>query len=96
MNAIAFAEANEPEMALKLLGVSPKRKKRHSWDDIMIAITFAEAGAHDLAREYLGVKPDVRKVEDLAIPGVKIWFGSVALEPVAIPGVRVWYGTAAA
>ena len=97
MSAVTFAEANEHDEALKLAGFSPgKERKGLSLDRIMAAITFAEVGEPDLAREYIGVKPKPEKAESLTIPGIRIWCGSVALEPVPIPGIRVWYGTVAA
>ncbi len=95
MSAVAFAEAGEPEKALELIGASAKPEKRFSLDKIMAAITFAEVGEHDLAREYLDAKPEQTLSDVLGIPGVKIWYGSVALEPVTIPGVKIWYGTVA-
>jgi len=71
------------------------RKLMKQFDSWMSAVTFAEAGEPDLAREYIGVKPKPEKAESLVLPGIRIWFGSVALEPVPIPGTRVWYGTVA-
>lgn len=96
MSAVAFAEANEPEKALKMIGVTPKKKTRSfSLEDLTTAITFAEAGEHGMAREYLGVKDDIPQKYPLTIPGVKLWVGTVMFpEPVVIPGVKVWCGTA--
>jgi hypothetical protein len=94
--AATFAEANEHEEALKIMGVSPRQKKGFSFDTIMSAVAFAEAGEHDFARECVGVAPGTGRLEEMVIPGVKIWCGSVALEPVPIPGIKVWYGTAVA
>lgn len=96
MMAVTFAEANEHEKALEIIGISPKRRKAMSFDRLMSAVAFAEVGEHDFARECIGVEPGTDRLEGLAIPGVRIWCGSVALEPVTIPGVKVWYGTAAA
>jgi hypothetical protein len=93
MSAIAFAEANEHETALEFVGRPSERKKRFSFGNMMTAITFAEAGEHNMAREYLGVTPEPEIAKTLDIPGVKIWYGSVALEPVPIEGVRIWIGT---
>ena len=96
MSAIAFAEANEHEMALLLTGGSAEREKKFSFDKIMAAITFAEAGEHNMAREYLDTTPEPELAKTLDIPGVKIWYGSVALEPVPIGGARIWIGTVTA
>ncbi len=96
MNAITFAEANEHEMALQFIGGSAERKEGFSFEKIMTAITFAEAGEHDVAREYLGIKPEPERSRDLDIPGVRIWYGSVAMETVPIDGVRIWIGTVTA
>ena len=71
-------------------------KKRFSFDRIMTAVTFAEAGEHNVAREYLGMKPEPERSRDLDIPGVRIWYGSVAMETVPIDGVRIWIGTVTA
>jgi hypothetical protein len=97
MMAVTFAEANEHEKALEIMGVSPERKRGLSFDKIMSAVAFAEAGEHDVARECIGATvPDSGGLEAVSIPGVRVWCGSVALEPVPIPGIKVWYGTAAA
>jgi len=69
------------------------RKKFETW---MSAITFAEANEHDVAREYLGIKPEPERSRGLDIPGVRIWYGSVAMETVPIDGVRIWIGTVTA
>lgn len=95
MSAVAFAEADEPEKALELIGVSAKRKERFSLDKIMAAITFAEAGEHEVARQYLDAKPEPALADTLGIRGVKVWYGSFALEPAPIPGVKVWFGRVA-
>ena len=97
MSAITFAEANEHDEALRLAGFSNSRPRKHlSFDRIMAAVTFAEASEPDMARECMGVKPKPELLNGLAIPGVKIWCGSVAFEPVLIPGVKVWCGTVTA
>ena len=96
MSAITFAEANEADMALEFVGGPVKWKEKFSFDGIMAAITFAEAGEHATAREHLGVKPEPERAWGLDIPGVKIWYGSVALEPVPITGINIWIGTVTA
>ena len=93
MSGVAFAEANQPEKALKLAGLKPKWGQGFSLDTLFTAITFAEAGELDLARECMGVKPEPAKDPILDIPGVKVWVGTVCMEPLAIPGVKVWSGT---
>ncbi len=94
MSAITFAEANEHDTALELAGFPHgKERKEFSLDRLMAAVTFAEAGEPDMAREYIDMKERPRKAKDLAIPGIRIWCGSVALEPVPIPGVKIWFGT---
>ncbi len=90
MSAVAFAEANEPEEAIRMAGVK-KSAKKWSLSNIMTAITFAEAGEHDIAREYLGVEEKTEKAV-LKIPGLRIWTGTVEMEPTAIP-VKIWSGT---
>ena len=93
MSAVAFAEAGEHEEALKLAGIE-KAKKKWSFNDLMTAITFAEAGEPDIARQYLGVEARKDEAASLDIPGLRVWCGTVELEPAVIPGVKVWSGTA--
>ena len=96
MSAITFAEANEHETALQFVGGSAERKERFSFDKIMAAVTFAEAGEHNMAREYLGIEPERERSSSLGIPGVRIWYGSIAMEPIPIEGINIWIGTVTA
>ena len=97
MGATAFAEAGEDKHALEFAGL-PTDKREGSLDALTTAITFAEAGEHGMALEYLGSNPEKSIEEALDIPGLRIWFGTVAMEPepAAIPGIRVWSGTVSA
>lgn len=97
MSAVAFAEANEHETALTFVGGADERKERFSFDKLMMAVTFAEAGEHNVAREALGMEPEPVRSGVLDIPGVKVWYGSVALEPVPVlEGLNIWIGTVTA
>ncbi len=81
-SAVAFAEANDRDSALQMMGVSPSTR-RVSIDDVLTAVTFAEAGCPELAREFLGEKeapPRAEPVDFAAAVGLK--------------GVRIWYGVA--
>jgi len=71
-------------------------KLRKKFEALMSAITFAEANEHEMAREYLGMKPEPERSRDLDIPGVRIWYGSIAMETVPIEGVNIWIGTVTA
>lgn len=102
MSAVAFAEANEPEKALELTGASLEERRSLSLEDMAVAVAFAEANEPDAAREVLGVSGEASEsginADPLAIPGIKVWFGTVSLEAVTDPlqGVRVWCGTVSA
>jgi len=93
MSATAFAEANDPDEAIRLSGIKPL-KGIPSFEAITTAITFAEAGEGGMAREYMGLDAEPEKSRVLDIPGVKVWVGTVCLEtaPLNIPGVKVWSG----
>jgi len=92
LNAVTFAEANEPETALTFVGAKADRKKSVSLDDVMSAITFAEAGLADTAREFLQVTGRKAKAARLELPGVKIWIGSIPVEDSPLAGVKIWTG----
>ena len=93
--AIAFAEQDEHETALMLLGRKTIRKKSPSLDDLFTAITFAEAGLPDTARDFLPVTARKAKGAFLELPGVKVWTGSVPAEDTPLAGVRIWSGMVA-
>ncbi|MBW1989526.1 MAG: hypothetical protein JRI97_08265 [Deltaproteobacteria bacterium] len=99
MNAVAFAEANDHDAALAMVGADPEKQKSFSLDAVTTAVAFAEAGEHDLALSYL--KGEGRKkAAVLEFPGVRVWTGRVRVDtanPVpALAGVRVWCGRVAA
>ncbi|MFH1437997.1 MAG: hypothetical protein ABIJ56_19975 [Pseudomonadota bacterium] len=102
MSAAAFAEANEPEKALELAQLFPEERRSLSLEDMAAAVAFAEANEHDAAREVLGVSVEASgpgaHAGLLGIPGIRVWFGTVAAEEQADPllGVRVWCGTVSA
>ena len=92
MNAVTFAEANEHETALKLLGHKTIRKKSPSVDDLLTAISFAEAGLPDTAMEFLEETRSREKEICLELPGAKIWTGSIPVEDTPLAGVKIWSG----
>ena len=93
--AVAFAEQDEHQTALKLLGRKTIRKKSPSLDDLLTAITFAEAGLPDTAREFLPVTERKAKGACLELPGVKVWTGSIPVKDTPLAGVRIWSGMVA-
>ncbi|MFH1887322.1 MAG: hypothetical protein ABIM40_11570 [Pseudomonadota bacterium] len=95
MSAAAFAEANDQDTALAMVGADPAAQKILAWDDITCALAFAEAGELGLARQYLGVEKPATRLNVLELPGVRVWFGRVSMPVPALAGVRVWSGTAA-
>jgi hypothetical protein len=92
MNAVTFAEANEHETALTLVGPKRARKKSPSLDDLFTAITFAEAGLPNTAMEFLQVSGRKTKPARLELPGVKVWIGWSPLEDSPLAGVKIWSG----
>ena len=93
--AVAFAEQDEHQTALKLLGHKTIRKKSPSLDDLFTAITYAEAGLPDTAREFLPVTERKAKGACLELPGVKVWTGSIPVKDTPLAGVRIWSGMGA-
>jgi hypothetical protein len=92
MNAVTFAEANEPETALSFVGAEATGKKKVALDDLMTAITFAEAGLADTAREFLQRAGRKAKMARLELPGVKVWVGWIPMEASPLAGVKIWSG----
>lgn len=97
-SAVAFAEAEDHETALKMVGRKPGHEKHPSLDSVMAAITFAEAGLHDTAREFLRVERPAYHPARLGLPAGKVCYGTAAAHREAIslqlPGVKIWYGVA--
>ncbi len=79
MSAAAFAEANQAGWAREMAGYPAEPEKSVTLDDLTTAIAFAECGELDTAREYMKVKSSPEPSLDLNALGVKVWFGTVAL-----------------
>lgn len=84
-SAQAFAEAGEPEAAMRMAGVTGAAES--SALDAFAAAAFAEAGCHAEALELLGRAPK-RLAPTRPVCGF--------LESVGLGGVRVAYGLAEA
>lgn len=81
--AVSFAEANEPEIAREVAGLTyqPQRSWQHAWNQTFAAAAFAEADCAEIAREFMAVKSrgsDERSLDTF-------------LETVGLKGVRVCY-----
>ena len=92
MNAVTFAEANEPETALSFVAAKARGKKKVALDDLMTAVTFAEAGLTDTAREFLQRAGRKAKTARLELPGVRVWVGWIPVEDSPLAGVKIWSG----
>lgn len=80
--AVAFAEENRAEEALRVAGLEPV-KADLSLENVFAAACFAEANCPEAAREIMGI----REAQGEADPQD---FASV----VGLRGVRIWYGVA--
>ncbi len=103
--AVAFAEADEHDTAVKMVGGHAQMKKRIGiWETLskyFAAAAFAEENCPETALQILsGAKPN-SFLEAVGLKGVKVWYGSIPaapdsfLEELGLSGVRVRYATIA-
>jgi len=105
-SAVAFAEAGDRDMAVRMLGLAPVGG-RVPIEDVFTAVTFAEAGLPEVAMEFLGKRSSSGARESdgflsaVGLKGVRVWYGLVEASEsfdfaasVGLKGVRLWYGTA--
>jgi transposase len=76
--ASAFAEEGEQETAMRMVGITPDKKKAQTMpflSTVFTAAAFAEADCHDTAMELMGYKTRKGFLEIIGLQGVKVRYG---------------------
>lgn len=98
--AVAFAEAGEHVMAIRMAGgQAPAKRRAGIWETLsryFAAAAFAEENCPGTALEILGGGAKRNSfLETVGLQGVRVWYGRLSAEPasflaeVGLAGVRV-------
>jgi len=101
--AVAFAEANEHDTAVKMVGgYAPMKKQIGIWETLSKYFTAAAFAEENCPETALQIITDARQrsfLETVGLKGVKVWYGSISagsdsfLDELGLSGVRVRYAT---